>query len=111
MPSSSSVIAAVNAAVTRVLIGSRRSEIIAESVAGAAERLQRRPAERAVDLVPQVGDVDADDVRVAVERVVPHVPEEPGPAQGLGRVAHEVLEQRELPRGELDRLIAAADFA
>ena len=39
--------------------------VLREPVARAAHRLDRRAPERAVDLVPQVPDVDLDDVRIA----------------------------------------------
>jgi len=44
-----------------------------EPIAGPADSLERMTPERAVDLFPQVPDVDVNDVRVAVVGEVPHV--------------------------------------
>ena len=68
-------------------------------------------AERLVDLAAQATDVHLDDVRVAVEVVVPHAGEDLGLAQHLAGPAHEELEHVELAGGERDLDVAAPDPA
>src|SRR5262245_50237023 len=81
----------------------------AEAVAGAADGLDRVAPERPVDLLAQVADVDVDDVRRPLEREVPHVLEDRGAAEHRALVAQEQFEQRELARGQRDRLLTPAD--
>src|SRR5580704_2609449 len=59
-------------------------------------------------LAPQVGHVSGHDRARAAEVVVPHVLEELDPAQHPARVEHEVAQQPELRRGQLDEPTAAA---
>src|SRR6266700_1358722 len=98
MPASTAAMTTANASVSRTRIGRvlipapapakpvppllvslRRaygSCVLPEPVAHAADRLDRLPAERAVDLLAQVADVDVDDVRAAFVRHVPRAFEE-----------------------------------
>src|SRR5438105_4122011 len=78
------------------------SAIGIEPVAGAAQGLDGVAAERGVDLLAEVPDVDLHDVVVAVEGVVPHVLDDVRLRHDLARPVHQVLEQRELPGRELD---------
>src|SRR5512132_3936176 len=78
-----------------------------QAIASPANRLDRVESEGTVDLLPQVADVDVDDVRAVVVAVVPGVLEQFEPRQDLAGAAHEGLEQRELLRRELDRRVAA----
>src|SRR5215472_671104 len=86
----------------------RSSPVGGELVARAADGLQRPAAERAVDLAPQVARVDLD--HVGIHRVVgvPDVLEQGGLGHHLPGPAHQVFEQGELPRRQLDRGLAAA---
>src|SRR5581483_4350230 len=81
--------------------------VCAQPVADAANRLDRVAAERPVDLLAQVADVDVDDVGAALERDVPGAVEELRPRQRDAGAAHEQLEKGELLRGEVE-LVAAA---
>ena len=63
-----------------------------------------------VDLLTQVGDVELDDVRLATEIVVPDSVEDLGLAEHSPWVAHEVSEQLELGRGQLNLYAAALYF-
>ena len=63
--------------------------------------------ERLVDLAPEVAHVHLDDVRLVVERPVPHVIEQLAFRDRLTDAPHECLEQRELARGELDLRVPA----
>ena len=60
--------------------------IDAQPVAGAADRLEHLRAERPVELVAQVADVDVDHVRAVLVAVVPDVLEQLEAAQHLARV-------------------------
>src|SRR6478752_9289742 len=79
-----------------------RLEDIPETSHGVDHRLAA-----GVDLLAQVGDVKLDDVRLAAEVVVPHPVEDLRLGQHAPRVAHEVAQQLELGRGEVDLLAAA----
>src|SRR6201995_96999 len=70
--------------------------LVAQAVARAADGLELGDAERAVDLVAQVADVDVDDVRAVLVVVVPGVLEQLVAREDLAGVAHERLEELEL---------------
>jgi len=75
-------------------------------------RAGSRPAHGAdelgpTELAPPLADVDVDDVRRALEVRVPHVVEQLGARHELARAPREVLEHRELARGQLDRRAGA----
>src|SRR3954452_6362950 len=89
--------------------GERRS--VAQAVAGAAHRLELRDAERTVDLVAQVADVDVDDVRAVLVVVVPGVLEQLVAREHLARVAHEGLQELELLRRQRHLGVAAPHAA
>ena len=79
----------------------------AEPVTRAADGPDQLAVEGLVDLAAEVADVHLDDVRVAGEVDAPHVIEDLALRRDVAVAAHEVLEQRELARGELDRLAVA----
>src|SRR6478609_7068228 len=83
----------------------RRLEDIAHASHGVDHRLTA-----GVDLLAQVGDVELDDVRLAAEVVVPDAVEDLRLGQVPLGVAHEVAQQLELGRGQLDRRAAADDL-
>src|SRR5581483_7860195 len=83
----------------------------ADHVAGIADGSQQLPLLIRIDLLPELADVHVDDIGLRVEVIVPHVLEQHGPGNDLTGVAHEVLEQLELPRLQLDRARAAPDLA
>src|SRR4051794_36643950 len=78
-----------------------------EDVPHAANRLQQLALERAIDLLAQAAHQHVDDVGLRVEVVFPHVRQDHRLRDDLSGVAHQVLEQRELARPELDGLAAA----
>src|SRR5215467_9921120 len=88
--------------VRRCLIGSLVQQLIADPVAEAADGLQRRPAERPVDLVALAADVDVDDLGIALEGEVPDVLDALPPRQDVIRTAPQAFEERELGRREVD---------
>jgi hypothetical protein len=63
---------------------------------------ERRSSAPAVDPLAEVADVDLDDVGVALEGVVPDVLQDLGLGDDLAGLAHQVLQQGELPGGEGD---------
>src|SRR5690349_19216157 len=105
-PATTAAALAPKAMASRYLIGSWCQRVISYPVTQAPHCLQRGPLERAVDLVAQCADVDVDDPGVAVEGEVPDVLNQRGPGEHVAWPAHEVLQQRELGRGELDHAAA-----
>src|SRR6266480_1733873 len=102
-------------AVTRMRIpaGRRRTDARArsatvgrQSVPGSADGLDRVPAERTVELRPQMPHVDLDDVEVAVEATVPDVIEDVGLRNDVTAVTEQELQQGHLARGERDLHLA-----
>src|SRR5579885_876812 len=83
-----------------------RSVLGPQDVAAAPDRVDQLALPPLVDLVPQVADVDVDDVREGVEIQVPDVLGDHGAGEHAARVAQEVLQQRVLLRGQLDPLAA-----
>jgi hypothetical protein len=81
--------------------------LLSQPVADAAHGLDRVGAERPVDLLAQVPDVDVDDVRTALERKVPRSVEELGARQRDAGAAHEHLEESELLRAQVELTVAA----
>ena len=75
---------------------------VAQHVADEAHRVDQRRTEL-VELLAQVADVRLEDVRVAVEVVVPDMIEDLRLGQHPARVEHEEAQQVELGRGQLDR--------
>src|SRR5262245_30420249 len=72
-----------------------------QGVPGAAHRVdQLRPA--LVDLAAQPADVALDDVGLRIEMKIPDVLQKHGPRHHATGVAHQVLEQLELARLEVD---------
>src|SRR5262249_48955919 len=80
-----------------------------QDVARAAHGVDHRLA-AGVDLLAQVRDVELDDVRLATEVVVPHPVEDLRLAEDPPGVAHEVAQQLELGRGQVDRVVASSDL-
>src|SRR5438045_7638306 len=74
----------------------------ADDIAHASHRMQELLLEPAIDLLPQAADEDVDDVRLRVEAVVPHVRQDHRLRDDLAGVAHQILEQRELARPQVD---------
>ncbi|OEI67493.1 Transcriptional regulator (modular protein) [Curtobacterium sp. ER1/6] len=81
-----------------------------QHVAEPALRLDDRLGRVLVELAPEVRDVGLDDARVAVEVVLPHVVEDLRLRQHPVRVEHEVAEELELCRGQLDLRVTDGDL-
>src|SRR5215471_4073406 len=78
------------------------SGLVLQDVAGSADRVEELLLLRPVDLAAQIADVHVDDVALGVEVEPPHVLDQHRPREDAAGVAHEVLEQRPLARGQLD---------
>src|SRR5690349_23661886 len=85
--------------------------LVLQAITGAAHGLELRHAERAIDLVAQVADVDVDDVRAVLVVVVPRVLEQLVAGEHLARVAHERLQELELLGRQVHLVVAAPDPA
>src|SRR5579871_4914996 len=79
----------------------------AEDIPHSPDRVQQLLLEPLVDLLPQTADQHVDDVRLRIEVVVPHVRQDHRLRYDLAGVPHQILEQRELARPQLDRRAAA----
>src|SRR5581483_7641474 len=77
-----------------------------EAVAHAPHRLDRPPVVGDVDLAAEVTHVDLDDVGVAVVGRIPDVFEDLGLRRDLAHLAHQELEEGELPGGEVELVVA-----
>src|SRR5260370_654850 len=80
-----------------------------QHVADAADGMDHRHA-AAVDLLPQVADVQLHDMRLAAEVVVPHPVQDLRLGQHPPRVAHQEPQQLELGRGQLDQVTGPPDL-
>ena len=65
----------------------------------------------AIDLLPQARDMHVDDIGLRIEVIVPDRFEQHGPRHHLPGMAHQVLEQAELARLQLQHLATALDAA
>src|SRR3954454_22589704 len=79
-----------------------------EDVARAADRVQQARLPARLELAAQVGDEDLDGVRLRERVVAPDLVEQALARDDDALVAHQVLEQLELARGELDVALRAA---
>src|SRR5579872_273260 len=79
-------------------------------VANAPHRFDQFAREALIDLVAQVVNVGIDHVGERVQVVAPDMVGDLGTRQHLSRVAHQVLEKRELLGGELDDAVASANL-
>src|ERR1044072_8739821 len=85
----------------------RTMNLVAQSVAIAAQRLDDGRRAVAVELAPQGADIDVDDIALAVELPAPHALGYLRAAQRLAGMAQKKLEHGVLARRERDRLRAA----
>ena len=71
--------------------------------------MQQRRREPLVDLAAKTADVNVDDVGLRIEMVVPHRLEQHGSRHHLPGVAHQVFEDAELARLQIDPAAGAND--
>ena len=82
-----------------------------EDVADAANRMKQLGLEVAIDLLAQARHEHVDDVGAGVEVVAPDVRQDHRLGQHAPWIAHQVLEQRELARAQVDRRARRARLA
>src|SRR5689334_3734417 len=80
-----------------------------QAVAGPAHRVQQRPRETLVDLLPKSADMHVDHIGLRVEMVVPDILQQHRARDDVPRMPHQIFEQPELARLQLDRLALAPD--
>src|SRR5690606_15003291 len=97
-----------NMAVRRTVVVRHSCRILpTDHVAGAADGVQQGRGVALVDLGAQPRHVHVDDVGLGVEMVVPDVLQQHGAGDHLAGVLHQILEQPELARLQLDGLAVA----
>src|SRR4051794_41367850 len=79
-------------------------------VSRAADRVQEPRLAAGLELAPEVGHEHLDGVRRGERVVAPDLLEQPLARHHDALVAHQVLEQLELPLGQLDDTLAARDL-
>src|SRR3984885_8548921 len=62
---------------------------------------------RRVELAPQIADLHVDDIRLRHKVEIPNILEQHRPGHDLAWPAHEIFEQREFPRQQINRLAVA----
>src|SRR5215510_11264051 len=82
-----------------------------QRVAGSSHGAEQGVFPFPVDLAPQIAHVDVNHVALGIEVESPHVLGDHGTGQDAPGIAHEVLEQRVLPRGEGNPPLAPAHGA
>src|SRR5690606_20287893 len=92
---------------SRKLVLRRKLAERTKAVAGAAHRVDQVVVEVAIDLGAQAADVRLDDGGMRVEMEVPYLFQQHGARDDLSGVAHQILEQPEFLRLELDAPAAA----
>src|SRR5712692_5850274 len=91
----------------RVKRGRELFSLSTKDVSNAADSVQEFLLERPIDLLAQAADEHVDHVGLRVEAVVPDVRQDHRLRDDVAGIAHQVLEQRELARAEIDRRAAA----
>src|SRR5208282_6386607 len=89
----------------------RTSNVHMQFEAGGADVDDQPQLAAGVDLAPEIADVDVDDVGLRQELVVPDVLEQHRPRDDLVGPAHEVFEQLELARQQIDAPLATPERA
>src|ERR1700683_4723765 len=101
------VIARAKAMATRKAEDRRISSIGAEHEPGPANIGDQRRAAAEVYLAPQVADMDVDDIGFRRKPVVPNPFEQHGARNELTGAAHEIFEELEFARQQIDLDLAA----
>src|SRR5208282_3719324 len=91
--------------------GNKRNDLprlVADHVAGAAHRMQQRLREALIDFGTQPRNVHVDHIGLRVEVIIPDVLQQHGPSDDLAGVPHQIFEQAEFARLQLQLLPGAA---
>ena len=81
-----------------------------QGVSTAPDGVDESAVMASIDFVPEIIDIDVDDVREGVKIKVPHVLGNHRAREHASRVSHHVFQQRVFLRGQVDPLPAARDF-
>src|SRR5262245_26831606 len=84
---------------------------LSDDIAHTAYGLQQVLLERSIDLVAESAHQDVDDVGLRIEVVFPYMGQDHRLRHDLARISHQVLEEREFTRAELDHRAAAYHLA
>src|SRR4051812_38365510 len=82
-----------------------------QHVPAASNGMDQLTRSAAVDLVPQVVDVDVYDVGEGIEVMIPDVFGNHGPREDPPRMTHEVFQQGIFLQGQVDALPPSRDFS
>src|SRR6266478_3687935 len=96
-----------NARATRTAEDLKNSSICVQHETCSADVYNQRAAAAHVDLLPQIADVDVDDIGLQREMVLPHILEQHRPRDHLAGMTQEVFEKLELARQQIDFGVAA----
>ena len=88
-------------------LGIHSTLVLIDHVAHAAHGVDQLRLERLVDLRAQLADIDIHDIRQPLEALIPHVLDDHRARKHAPGIGGQVLEQRVLLRGELDRRAVA----
>src|SRR5579863_724264 len=107
-PVVANVIASAKASARRNARALKTSSIGIQFEADRSDIDDEAPDARRIELAAQVADLDVDDVGLRHEFEIPHVLEQHRPGHDLAGATHEVFQQGEFPRQEIDELAVAA---
>src|ERR1051325_2445771 len=77
--------------------------VVFQDVSATQDRMEKFRLKPVVDLAAKVVDINVDDVRAGIEVVMPDMLREDGAREDPVDVSHEILQERELLAGQLDR--------
>src|SRR3990167_10970425 len=99
------------------MTASRKVEVCKSLISGTqrvsrtAHGVQERLIEILVDLGPETGNMHVDHVRLRIEMIFPDILQQHGSRDDLARMLHQIFEQAEFARLEVDLLPFPHDLA
>src|SRR2546423_3031149 len=85
------------------------SRSAADDITHASHRMEQLLVEAPIDLLAQAAHEHVDDVGLGIEAVIPHVRQDHRLRDDLAHIAHQILEQRELARPQVDDDVSSCD--
>src|SRR5271168_5166603 len=101
-------IASANASASRNARALKTSSVRIQFEANGADIDDEAPDARRIELAAEVADLDVNDVGLRHEFEIPHILEQHCPRHDLAGATHEVFQQGEFPRQEIDQFAVAA---
>src|SRR5262249_39293497 len=80
-------------------------------VAHPAHRMEEGAVKATINLAPEIADIDIDDIGITEEVKVPDVLGNLCAGEHVPGMAHEIFQEGELPRAQLDQASATMDLA